>query len=56
LPVKQRATLVLAYYQQLTYPEVAQVMGCSVGTVKTQMSRALATLSRRLPDSLSVTK
>ena len=56
LPVKQRATLVLAYYQQLSYPEVAQVMGCSVGTVKTQMSRALATLSRRLPDSLSVTK
>jgi len=56
LPVKQRATLVLAYYQQLSYPEVAQVMGCSVGTVKTQMSRALATLARRLPDSLSVTK
>ena len=56
LPVKQRATLVLAYYQQLSYPEVAQVMGCSVGTVKTQMSRALASLSRRLPDSLSVTK
>lgn len=56
LPVKQRATLVMAYYQQLSYPEVAQVMGCSVGTVKTQMSRALATLARRLPDSLSVTK
>jgi len=56
LPVKQRATLVLAYYQQLSYPEVAQVMGCTVGTVKTQMSRALASLARRLPDSLSVTK
>jgi len=56
LPVKQRATLVLAYYQQLSYPEVAHVMGCTVGTVKTQMSRALATLSRRLSDSLSVTK
>ncbi len=56
LPVKQRATLVLAYYQQLSYREVAEVMGCSLGTVKTQMSRALATLARRLPDSLSVTK
>ena len=56
LPVKQRATLVMAYYQQLSYREVAGVMGCSVGTVKTQMSRALATLARRLPDSLSVTK
>ncbi len=56
LPVKQRATLVLAYYQQLSYPEVADVMGCSVGTVKTQMSRALATLARRLPDTVRVTK
>ncbi len=56
LPVKQRATLVLAYYQQLSYREVADVMGCSLGTVKTQMSRALATLACRLPDSLSVTK
>ncbi len=50
LPAKQRATLVLAYFQQLTYPEVAQVLGCSVGTVKTQMYRALKTLSQKLPD------
>jgi RNA polymerase sigma-70 factor (ECF subfamily) len=56
LPVKQRAALVLAYYQQLSYREVADVMGCSLGTVKTQMSRALATLARKLPDSISVTK
>ena len=49
LPDKQRATLVLAYYQQLSYSEVAQVMGCSVGTVKTQMYRALRTLARKLP-------
>jgi RNA polymerase sigma-70 factor (ECF subfamily) len=56
LPVKQRATLILAYYQQLSYQEVAQVMGCSIGTVKTQMSRALAALARKLPDSISVTK
>ena len=50
LPEKQRATLVLAYFQQLSYTEVAQVMGCSIGTVKTQMYRALKTLSQRLPD------
>lgn len=50
LPVKQRATLVLAYYQQLSYPEVAEVLGCSIGTVKTQMYRALRTLAQRLPD------
>ena len=50
LPARQRATLVLAYFQQLSYPDVAQVLGCSVGTVKTQMYRALKTLARRLPD------
>jgi RNA polymerase sigma-70 factor (ECF subfamily) len=50
LPDKQRATLVLAYYQQLSYPEVAEALGCSVGTVKTQMYRALRTLAKKLPD------
>ncbi len=49
LPTKQRTTLVLAYYQQLTYTEVADAMGCSVGTVKTQMSRALRTVAKKLP-------
>jgi RNA polymerase sigma-70 factor (ECF subfamily) len=56
LPTGQRAALVLAYYQQLSYREVAQVLGCSVGAVKTQMSRALATLAQRLPDSIGATK
>jgi RNA polymerase sigma-70 factor (ECF subfamily) len=50
LPERQRATLVLAYYQQLSYPDVAEVLGCSVGTVKTQMFRALRTLADRLPE------
>jgi len=50
LPAKQRVTLILAYYQQLSYPEVAKVLGCSIGTVKTQMYRALKTLAKRLPD------
>ena len=50
LPSKQRATLVMAYYQQLSYPEVAEVLGCSVGTVKTQMFRALKTLAHKLPE------
>jgi RNA polymerase sigma-70 factor (ECF subfamily) len=50
LPERQRATLILAYYQQLSYPDVAEVMGCSVGTVKTQMFRALRTLADKLPE------
>jgi len=56
LPTKQRATLVLAYYQQLSYREVAATLGCSVGTVKTQMYRALRTLAERLPDVTGVIK
>jgi RNA polymerase sigma-70 factor (ECF subfamily) len=50
LPSRQRATLVLAYYEQLSYTEVAKVLGCSLGTVKTQMYRALKTLGKTLPD------
>jgi len=50
LPANQRETLVLAYYQQLKYREVAEVMGCSTGTVKAQMYRALKTLAQKLPD------
>jgi len=50
LPDRQRATLILAYYQQLSYREVALALGCSVGTVKTQMYRALRTLAQKLPE------
>ncbi len=50
LPARQRATLVLAYYQQLSYREVAAALGCSEGTVKTQMYRALRTLAQKLPE------
>ena len=50
LPPRQRATLLLAYFEGLSYPDVAKTMGCSVGTVKTQMSRALHTLAQVLPD------
>ena len=50
LPDRQRATLVMAYYQQLSYREVALALGCSIGTVKTQMYRALRTLAQKLPE------
>lgn len=50
LPPRQRATLMLTYFEDMTYPEAARVLGCTVGTIKKQMSRALATLSRLLPD------
>ncbi len=56
LPARQKVTLVMAYYQGLSYREVATVLGCSVGTVKTQMFRALRTLAQRLPDVSGVAK
>ena len=56
LPDRQRATLVLAYYQGLSYREVATALDCSIGTVKTQMFRALRTMAQRLPDISGVAK
>lgn len=48
LPAKQRATVVLRYYCELSVEETAQVLGCSQGTVKSQTSRALGTLRHLL--------
>jgi RNA polymerase sigma-70 factor (ECF subfamily) len=48
LPDRQRTILVLAYYQKMSYREIAVLLDCSLGTVKTHMSRALATLAQRL--------
>jgi len=40
--------LVLRYYEDLTEAEIARVLGCSPGTVKSQASRALRILRERL--------
>lgn len=44
LPPRQRAVVVLRYWEDLGEQATAQVLGCSVGTVKSQASRALAKL------------
>lgn len=44
LPRRQRAVLVLRVYDDLSEAQVAQVLNCPVGTVKSTMSRALAKL------------
>lgn len=44
LPRRQRAVLVLRYFDDLTEPQAARVLGCSVGTIKSQSSKALARL------------
>jgi len=50
LPERQRAVVVLRYYEQLSEKEAADALGVSVGTVKSQSSRALDTLRSRLGD------
>ena len=44
LPPRQRAVIVLRYYEQLSEREIADVLGCSTGTVKSTAHRALASL------------
>jgi RNA polymerase sigma-70 factor (sigma-E family) len=49
LPARQRAMVVLRYYEDLTETQTARVLGVSVGTVKSAVSRALVKL-RTDPD------
>jgi RNA polymerase sigma-70 factor (sigma-E family) len=48
LPPRQRAALVLRYYEDLSETETAELLGCSVGTVKSQVSAALGKLRERV--------
>lgn len=50
LPDKQRAAVVLKYWLSYTETEIAKVLRCPVGTVKSRLARALATLRGALHD------
>jgi len=44
LPPQQRAAVVLRYFEDLSLEQTAAALGCSVGTAKSQTSRALTKL------------
>jgi len=50
LTPKQRAVLVLRFYDDLSEQQTAHALGCSVGTVKSQAHRALARLRQVAPE------
>jgi RNA polymerase sigma-70 factor (sigma-E family) len=51
LPRRQRAVLALRYYAGLTDAEIADVLACSAGTVRSHACRALATLRVEMSDA-----
>lgn len=51
LPERQRAVIVLRYYEDLTEAQIAEALGCAPGTVKSQSSAAVAALRRALAAS-----
>ena len=49
MPIRQRTALVLRFFADLPESEVADLMGCSVGTVKTHTHRGLQAMRRLIP-------
>ena len=54
LPVRQRAAIVLRYYEDLTEAQTAEAMGCAVGTVKSQVAQGLKRLRAQIGDDVDL--
>ncbi|MEE4417771.1 MULTISPECIES: SigE family RNA polymerase sigma factor [Streptomyces] len=52
LPVRQRAAVVLRYYQDLSEVQVAEALGCPVGTARSLTSRGVTRLRQFLGDAI----
>lgn len=50
LPFRQRSVLMLRYYEDLSEAEIARVLGCRPGTVKSSLHRGLAALRKELSE------
>ncbi|AXG14469.1 SigE family RNA polymerase sigma factor [Intrasporangium calvum] len=50
LPDKQRAVIVLRFWEDLTVPQIAECTGVAEGTIKSQISRGIAVLRERLAE------
>ena len=48
LPFRQRAVLALRFYEDMAQADIARVLGCRVGTVKSSLHRGLSTLREEL--------
>jgi RNA polymerase sigma-70 factor (ECF subfamily) len=52
LPEKIRSAFILKHYEEMTYDEIAEVLGISPGTVKSRVNRAKEKLFEELKDDL----
>ena len=52
MPADHRAVIELTYFHGCRYQEIAQIMGCPVGTVKTRMFHARRRLQLLLSDRM----
>jgi len=54
LPKKYKTVIILKYLQDLSYEEIAEIVGCNIGTVKSRLSRAKEKLKPKLKRLMEV--